>query len=263
MPRPPLYLLAALALTLAACGNAGPATVTVSQAEPVATETPAESATPAPSPTPNRLVPQMSASQLVDPNTIQTATPPSEPTAPLVPITPPITPIVLPAIIDGTPQANPYDTPPPTAQASATIKPTITPKPTDLPGPTMAGPARFVIRNGVPAYMANFANNLGCNWLAVTGSVIGPGGSPVPGMKLRLINQKSGGSQATRSGDAPVYGASGYEFVLGDRPIEGDFILQLLADDESPLSDPILIHTRAVCAENQIVAVFMPVGTVP
>jgi hypothetical protein len=99
-----------------------------------------------------------------------------------------------------------------------------------------------------------------CEWLGVGGSVLGTDGAP-----LLLQTVQLGGvlgevvvSQLKLSGSAPAYGNSGFEFVLGDRPVASTQTLwiQLFDNTGSALTEKIYFDTFDDCSRNLVKIIF-------
>jgi hypothetical protein len=100
----------------------------------------------------------------------------------------------------------------------------------------------------------------GCNWQGVGGTVDDQNSSPIIGIVVRLAGRYDGRSVelTTISGISPEYGKSGFEFVLGDTPMDSrDMIyVQLLDQAGLPLSEEIYLDTSSDCEENLVLVRF-------
>ncbi len=132
------------------------------------------------------------------------------------------------------------------------LPPTATP---DLP-PTPEGSLvfPFALAEGV-TYRAN-ENDRACEWASIAGSVVDASGVGLTGYRVQIVGE--GGSTTVFSGTATAFGAGGFEFQLGDAPMEAAFLVQLLGFDGQPLSDVIALQTRATCDENVALLRFRP-----
>jgi len=176
------------------------------------------------------------------------------------------------------------------------LEPTWTPTateiilPTTTLAPSLTAPATFTPANLVPAtatsvasatlsatptpkalFSASSINSIesiiiphlldsGCNWQGVGGTVDDQNGSSIIGIVVRLAGIYNGKSieLTTVSGISPEYGKSGYEFVLGDIPVNSNdsVYVQLLDQAGLPLSDQIYIDTSSDCKKNLVLVRF-------
>lgn len=99
-----------------------------------------------------------------------------------------------------------------------------------------------------------------CNWLGVGGKVLDAEGGP-----LKLQTVQLGGALGTQfvsrmslSGNAPAYGESGFEFVLGDQPVASTQTLwiQLFDNGGAVLTEKIYFDTHAECDQNLVMITF-------
>lgn len=159
----------------------------------------------------------------------------------------------------------------PTPQASeppATLTPSVSPTRTEPPAsltpgaepsPTrviVTGNFEFVVQEGSPLALANFANDEGCSWLGLAGTVF-DGGNGVDGY---VIHFEGGGQSLTAtSGSAPAYSqAGGYELVLNDHVVatQAEYSVQLYNNSGQPLSVRLFFDTFADCERNLILINF-------
>jgi len=102
--------------------------------------------------------------------------------------------------------------------------------------------------------------NAGCNWQGVGGTVDDQNSGPIIGIVVRLAGSYDGRAVelTTISGISPEYGKSGFEFVLGDTPIDSSdrIYVQLLDQAGLPLSEEIYIDTSSDCKENLVLVRF-------
>jgi hypothetical protein len=186
--------------------------------------------TPTPTITPRQL----------EPTWTPTATVYVPPTATLLPsITPPAT-ATLPNFV------------PPTETLASTATPTATPTPKALFSASSVNSIESVI---IPHLL-----NASCNWQGVGGTVDDQNSGPIIGIVVRLAGSYNGKSVelTTISGISPEYGKSGFEFVLGDTPIDSKdkVYVQLLDQAGLPLSDEIYIDTSSDCKKNLVLVRF-------
>jgi hypothetical protein len=100
----------------------------------------------------------------------------------------------------------------------------------------------------------------GCDWLGIGGQVLDSEGEPLQFQTVQLGGTLDDQlvSRMTLSGNAPVYGASGFEFVLGDHPVASTQTLwiQLFDNTAKPLTGKIYFDTHESCDQNLIMIVF-------
>ncbi len=161
------------------------------------------------------------------------------------------------ALVQVTDTPNPSDTPLPT-QGMVEYPPTVE--------PVVAGindSYAFQLQQGSPAAIAGveFHPETGCNWLGVAGQATSLNGESVRGLFVQL-----GGSMPdvksmdnlVMTGLAPQYGLGGFEFTLADKLVasEGSLWIQLLDQQNLPLSDRIYFNTFDDCQKNLIIIYF-------
>jgi hypothetical protein len=102
--------------------------------------------------------------------------------------------------------------------------------------------------------------DLACNWAGIGGTVVDSNGSHIVGMVVVLRGTLNGKTveQQTLTGINKEYGPSGYEFVLGNAPVESKNTLyvQLVDMQNIPLSDQIFVSTSGDCAKNLVLVRF-------
>ena len=164
-----------------------------------------------------------------------------------------------------------------TPTITSTMAPTQTPSPivaiTTLPvNPT---PTPFVTDNnsqypfankGDAAAVANtvFHPDSNCNWQGIAGQVWDIQGTGLVGYRVHLQGVYNGEAinQITLSGGAQAwYGNSGYEFVIGNTPINSTGQLTVQLEDQSglPLSNKVTVNTYADCSKNLVLVNFQQV----
>lgn len=186
--------------------------------------------TPTPTVTPRQL----------EPTWTPTATVYVPPTATLLPsITPPAT-------------LTPANFIPPTVTSESTVPPTTTPTP--------KAPFSVSSVNSIESIIIPHLLNAGCNWQGVGGTVDDQNSGPIIGIVVRLAGFYDGKSVelTTISGISPEYGKSGFEFVLGDTPINSkdNIYVQLLDQAGLPLSEKVYVDTSSDCKENLVLVRF-------
>lgn len=156
-----------------------------------------------------------------------------------------------------TPTRTPTRTPTPTN----TLRPTQTPTETPTPRPPLdlnvtGTPRSFLItRSPTPTttptvgptkspfnYTAEVlyqrAQLYGSNWSGIAGLIFGLDLKHQPGIGVKAWGDEPLGPEGRLlpSGTATQYGASGFEFTLGDKPISGRYNVQLLGSNGEPIS---------------------------
>lgn len=186
----------------------------------------------------------------------------------LNPFPPPTLPVLVPT---STPTTTLRALLPPTWTPTPPL-PTNTPEPTytltpEGPQPTAENtrdPAQgmpFVMQEGNPQYIPNIYHpDAGCSWLGVGGQVISLNGGPVLYLSIKLGGSLNGESVEliTISGTAPQYGQAGYEFKLGDQPVDStqSLYVELLDQADLPLSEKYYFDTFNDCEKNLILINF-------
>ena len=156
----------------------------------------------------------------------------------------------------------PSITPPATTTPANFVPATDTPVPTKEPTATRTPKAPFSASsvNAIESVIIPHLQPLGCDWQGVGGTVDDQNGSPIVGIVVRLAGTYDGKSiELTNvSGINPEYGKSGFEFVLGDTPMNSrdKLYVQLLDQAGLPLSDKIYIDTSSDCQENLVLVRF-------
>lgn len=202
----------------------------------------------------------------------------SNPQVPMNPFPPPTMPVlaVLPESTATPPSLPPTWTS--TPRLTETPRPTVTPKPieptttataTEAPPPTAT-----VVENGdypyemegAPVAMANTVFHPGdsCDWQGVAGRVVDLQGKPVVGVLIRLTGYFDGRTidmNTLTGGAAAWYGESGYEFILGYKPLDsnGTLAVQLVDQALMPISGRVIFNTYTDCSKNLILINFKQV----
>lgn len=154
-----------------------------------------------------------------------------DPQTPLNPLAPPI-------------QFIPVTATPGAPQVAPVLNPSATPD-TSYP---------FVL-NAAVVYAPN-ANDRGCNWSSIAGTVTDSGGDALDGYRLRISGD--GLNETVFSGAARTFGPGGYELPLADAPVADQYTIQLFSPEGAPLSDVVTVETRATCEENVALVNFGP-----
>lgn len=177
---------------------------------------------------------QESSATLVVPT--MTAEPVFEPTATKLPTETPTE-----IFIDGTPVAE--ETP---------VEPTETP---------FSGYYAFALQNSINAIESSLIRpNYGCDWVGVAGQVFDLQGRPVVGVRVWLrgsYDNKRINLYSLTMESSP-YGPSGFEFTLGEKPLNsvGQLSIQLLDQAGIPISERIYFDTFEDCQKNLILINF-------
>jgi hypothetical protein len=148
----------------------------------------------------------------------------------------------------------PTFTPLPTNTPFSLVPPTKTQKPSPTPKAPFSAPSVTQVDSTV------IHPELACNWAGIGGTVVDANNSPVIGTVVVLRGTLNGSTieQQTVSGINKEYGPSGFEFVLGSAPVESNKTLyvQLVDQQNIPLSDPIQITTSTDCSKNLVMVRF-------
>jgi hypothetical protein len=158
------------------------------------------------------------------------------------------------------------DTPEPTHKPDITNTPFESPTsavPIDTANP---GAFAFGLQQGSPAAITGttFHPDVGCNWSGIAGEATSLNGEAVKGLSVQLGGSMPDGAQMDRlimTGSAPQYGPGGFEFTLAQNLVasSGTLWIQLLDQQNLPLSDRIYINTFDDCQKNLIIIYFVQV----
>ena len=158
------------------------------------------------------------------------------------------------------------DTPSPSDTAMVTLS--VVENPTSI-APTVAGKTddfAFVLQRGSPNAIASteFHPEAGCNWSGVAGQATSLNGEAVRGIFVQLGGSMPGVARMDNlimTGLAPQYGVGGFEFTLAGKPVtsEGTLWIQLLDQQNLPLSERIYFNTYDDCQKNLIIIYFTQV----
>lgn len=156
-------------------------------------------------------------------------------------------------------ELTPSDTPRPTFTPFFTDTPFSLVPPTKTAQPTNTPKAPFTA--SVTQVDSTIIHpDLACNWAGVGGTVVDANNSPVIGTVVVLRGTLNGSTieQQTVSGINKEYGPSGFEFVLGNVPVASNktLYLQLVDQQNIPLSDPVQITTSTECDKNLVMVRF-------
>lgn len=130
--------------------------------------------------------------------------------------------------------------------------------PTETP---FSGYYAFALQNDINAIQSTlFKPNYGCNWIGVAGQVFDLQGRPVMGVRIWLRGTYNGKrvDLLSLSLESSPYGQSGFEFTLGDTPLNstGNLSIQLLDQANIPISDRVYFDTFEDCQKNLILINF-------
>ncbi len=155
----------------------------------------------------------------------------------------------------------------PTRVPTDTPLPTLTMVESPIPMPTATLPTdgdfAFVTMQGSPAAIdgAQFHPEAGCKWLGVAGQATSLNGEAVKGLFVQLGGSLDGIDSVdnlTMTGLAPEYGDGGFEITLSDTlaSSNGTLWIQLLDQQNLPLSNRIYFNTYDDCTKNLIIITF-------
>jgi hypothetical protein len=160
-------------------------------------------------------------------------------------------------IIQATATAGPTHTPLFTSsvlEVPAEVEPTMTQNPADY---------AFIAQEGSPSAIAGsqFHPDVGCQWSGVGGQATSLNGESVSGLFVEMGGSLPGVGQIeniTMTGLALQYGQGGFEITLSNEPVasENTLWLQLLDQQNLPLSPRIYFSTYAECDKNLIIIYF-------
>jgi hypothetical protein len=184
-------------------------------------------------------------------------------------ITPTITIIQLPPTWTYTPttQPSPSRTKAPTWTAlPGLISPTVTDTPeTPTPTPITETPTTTPTPMPASVVITDVASTTihadsTCNWIGVGGKVLDANGKDLQFQTIQLGGTFNGKTvnRTMLSGSAPAYGPSGFEFVLGEKPLAStqQLWIQLFDNGAKPLTDKIYFDTFTDCSKNLVMVVF-------
>jgi len=173
-----------------------------------------------------------------------------------------VTPLGLQATWTASPtlELTPSDTPRPTFTPFFTSTPFSLVPPTKTAKPTSTPKAPFSANAPTQVESTLIHPDLTCNWAGIGGTVVDANNGPVIGTVVVLRGTLNGDKieQQTVSGINKEYGTSGFEFVIGNAPVASDKTLsiQLVDQQNIPLSDPVQIITSTDCSKNLVLVRF-------
>jgi len=205
-----------------------------------------------------------------NPNTILNPFPPPTLNPAAATLTPTVTPLFT-MVPTWTPTKAPIplaNTPDPTETPSMVNNSVDDPTPIEpTPTPTqISHEYAFELQQGSPAAIAaaKFHQSAGCDWSGVAGQATSMNGEAVRGLFVQLGGSMPGEEQVNNTvmtGLAPQYGQGGFEITLADKPFatSGTLWIQLLDQQNLPLSDRIYFDTYDDCQKNLIIIYFTEV----
>ncbi|MCA9887014.1 MAG: hypothetical protein KC546_01525 [Anaerolineae bacterium] len=144
-------------------------------------------------------------------------------------------------------QLNPFPPPTPFIEVTATPGPMVPAEPTAAPTvPVVESAYDFSLANDV-IYTTN-GNDQGCEWTSIVGTVQDTNGDAVDGYRVSIddgINE-----QVVFTGSTPRLGPGGWELVLGQTLINGQYAVQLTNTAGEAMSEPLLVDMVGDCASN-------------
>ncbi len=124
----------------------------------------------------------------------------------------------------------------------------------------------FEVQPGSPSAIdgAQFHPDIGCDWTGIAGQVNSLNGEAVKGLFVQLGGSLQGIdslNNLTMTGLAPQYGQGGFEITLFNQLMasNGSLWIQLLDQQNLPLSDRVYFDTYDDCAKNLIIIYFTQV----
>lgn len=125
------------------------------------------------------------------------------------------------------------------------------------------GDYAFVVQQGSPSAIdgSQFHPDVGCQWLGIGGQATSLNGEAVSGLFVLLGGSLPGIGDVdniTMTGLAPQYGPGGFEITLSNELIasENTLWVQLLDQQNLPLSDRVYFSTYTDCDKNLIIIYF-------
>jgi len=113
----------------------------------------------------------------------------------------------------------------------------------------------FKLAHEQPVYAPN-ANEKGCNWSSIAGTVTDKQGAALDGYRIRVTGNNL--NETVFSGAALTFGAGGFELFLNGTPQAQTYTVQLLDPQSKPLSTVYSVATKESCDQNVAVLQFVP-----
>lgn len=186
-----------------------------------------------------------------------------QPTLPVLAVLPSATPEVVPS---ATQTATALPSPTATITPTATSQPTIIEATPVQVTPTLKSTAQnskysFVVQGDIEAIESALVHPAeGCNWQGISGQVFNLRGAPILYMGVQIGGRYNGRdiAELMMTGYGPDYVEYGYEYKLGDQPVDSKDTLWVRLVDQQylPLSDKIYISTYADCTRNLVILNF-------
>jgi hypothetical protein len=152
---------------------------------------------------------------------------------------------------------------------SRTKAPTWTPIPSETPKGAKPVGTATITTTPMPAtaditYQASTTVHAdsACKWFGVGGKVLDAAGKPIPFQTVQVSGTLGGKAvnDIVLSGHDPLpaYGSSGFEFVLGNAPVDSSQELWIMLFDNTgmPLTNKIYFDTYKDCNKNLVMVVF-------
>lgn len=139
----------------------------------------------------------------------------------------------------------------PPEQAAGVV---ITPPPAINPAEVTRSPYLFTVYGEAATYTAN-ANGQGCRWASIAGTVVGLNGEALVGLAVHVVGE--GIDEIRFTGTAPAFGPAGYEVFLNSAPLEAQYVVQLLSQTGTPVSEEFTVVTSPECEANVAIVTFI------
>lgn len=162
---------------------------------------------------------------------------------------------------------NPFPpfTPIPLVITATFLPPTAIPAPTSLPTATFTPLPPDVVNADVSTFafrlanegaiFAPNANDQGCNWSSIAGTVTQANGTALNGYRIHII--ADGLDETVFSGSALTFGQGGFELFLNGTPQETTYTVQLENEQGIAASPTYTITTQSGCDQNVAVLNFV------
>jgi hypothetical protein len=145
----------------------------------------------------------------------------------------------------------------------STVTPSARGTTSDVVIATPQGGYSFMPREGSPSVIdgSTFHPDVGCNWSGVAGQATSLNGESLKGLFVQLGGSIPGVDSVdslAMTGLAPQYGEGGFEFTISDKLVAstGTLWIQLLDQQNLPLSDRVYFDTYNDCQKNLIIIYF-------
>ncbi len=138
--------------------------------------------------------------------------------------------------------------------AAAAVEGVFTPPPSGDPAQYTPSAFPFTVYEDAVTYIAN-PNDQGCRWASIAGSATDLEGQPISGLAVHVVGE--GIDEIRFTGTALTYGPGGFEIFLNGAPLQGEYVVQLLSQTGSPISEEFTVETSPVCEENVAIVNFV------